>query len=98
MPGQAGTQIVGFELAEYEGCFYPAQAVVVGETVVLTCPEVKRPRLVRYAWKPYTRANLCNGAGLPASTFRAVVVDTSAAVAAPGTSANPGAGKELVNN
>ena len=46
---------------------------LVGETVVLTCPEVNRPRLVRYGWEPYTRANLVNGAGLPASTFRAPV-------------------------
>lgn len=69
----ASAPIVGFEIAEYEGCFYPAQAVVVGETVVLTCPEVNRPRLVRYGWEPYTRANLVNGAGLPASTFRAPV-------------------------
>ena len=28
------------------------------------------PIAVRYAWQPYTRANLVNGAGLPASTFR----------------------------
>ena len=25
---------------------------------------------VRYAWQPYTRANLVNTTGLPASTFR----------------------------
>ena len=71
----ASAPIVGFEIAEYEGCFYPAQAAVVGETVVLTCPEVKHPRLVRYGWEPYTRANLVNGAGLPASTFRAPVAE-----------------------
>lgn len=65
--------LVGFEIAAYEGCFYPAEARIVGETVVLTCPEVRHPRLVRYAWQPYTRANLVNGAGLPASTFRALV-------------------------
>ena len=70
MPGQSGHDICGFELAEYEGCFYPAKAEIVGDTVVLTCPEVQHPKLVRYAWEPYTRANLCNAAGLPASTFR----------------------------
>lgn len=62
--------IVGFEVAEYEGCFHPAKAEIAGETIILTCPEVKHPRIVRYAWEPYTRANLYNGAGLPASTFR----------------------------
>lgn len=68
--GKANPLLTGFEIAEYEGCFYPAQAEIVGETVVLTCPEVNHPKLVRYAWQPYTRANLYNGAGLPASTFR----------------------------
>ena len=68
-----GLQIIGFEVAEYEGCFYPAEAEIVGDTVFLTCPEVNHPKLVRYAWEPYTRANLYNGAGLPASTFRVEV-------------------------
>lgn len=31
--------------------------------------KVKNPRYIRYAWQPFTRANLVNGAGLPASTF-----------------------------
>lgn len=64
---------VGFEVASREGCFHPASARTVGDKVVLTCPQVKSPTLVRYAWKPYTRANLYNGANLPASTFRAEV-------------------------
>lgn len=62
-----------FEVAEWDGRFYPARAEIVGETVVLTCPEVAHPKLVRYAWEPYTRAHLYNGAGLPASTFRIAV-------------------------
>lgn len=33
--------------------------------------QVKHPRYVRYGWQPFTRANLINKAGLPASTFRA---------------------------
>ena len=60
-----------FEIAEVEGLYYPAQAVIRGNCIELTAPQVKRPRYVRYAWQPFTRANLVNGAGLPASTFRA---------------------------
>lgn len=60
----------GFELAEHDGLFHPATAEIVGQTVVLTCPEVSCPRWVRYAWELYTRADLSNAAGLPASTFR----------------------------
>ena len=35
--------------------------------------EVKDPKVVRYAWQPFTRANLVNEEGLPASTFRSDV-------------------------
>ena len=59
-----------FEIAEEEGMYYPATAVVSGSTVRLTSPEVKHPRYVRYGWQPFTRANLVNGDALPASTFR----------------------------
>ena len=62
-----------FEIAEEEGLYHPATAVIAGCTVVLTSPEVKNPRLVRYGWQPFTRANLVNGASLPASTFRGEV-------------------------
>ena len=68
-------QLIGFEVAEYDGLFYPASAEIVGETVVLTAPEVQHPHYVRYGWEPYTRANLYNGAGLPASTFRTEIIN-----------------------
>ena len=59
-----------FEIAEEEGLYYPATATVVGNTVRLTSDKLKQPRLVRYGWQPFTRANLVNGDKLPASTFR----------------------------
>ena len=65
-----GKPLRTFEIAEHEGQFHPAQAEIVGRQVRLTAKGVKHPRLVRYAWQPFTRANLVNGAGLPASTFR----------------------------
>ena len=67
----SGTQIVGFEIAEFDGLFHPATATVKGDCIYLTSPHVKHPRLVRYAWQPFTRANLVNEKLLPASTFRA---------------------------
>ena len=45
--------------------------MVVGEQVKVYSKEVRNPRYVRYGWQPFTRANLVNRAGLPASTFRA---------------------------
>ena len=54
-----------------DGLFYPAQAVVENGKIKVWSDKVKEPETVRYGWQPFTRANLVNGAGLPASTFRA---------------------------
>lgn len=59
-----------FEIAEEDGLFQPANATIEGNTVRLTSPTIKHPRYVRYAWQPFTRANLVNADHLPASTFR----------------------------
>lgn len=58
-----------FEVADEYGVFYPAEAKIEGHTVVVSSLEVKRPTAVRYGWQPFTRANLVNMYGLPASTF-----------------------------
>ncbi len=68
-----GNAPVCFELAEEDGLFYPAQATIEGDKVRLVAKELHSPRYVRYAWQPFTRANLQNSDGLPASTFRAEV-------------------------
>ncbi len=62
-----------FEIAEEEGLYHPANVTIVGDKVRLTSPDLKTPRYVRYAWQPFTRANLVNKDGLPASTFRGEV-------------------------
>ena len=66
----SGDRIIGFEVAGKDGIFHPAEARIEEDFVLLTCPEVKEPVEVRYAWQPFTRANLVNGAGLPVSTFK----------------------------
>lgn len=60
-----------FELAGEDGIFYPAEATISRNKVKVKTKKVKNPKFVRYAWQPYTRANLVNKANLPASTFRA---------------------------
>ena len=65
-----GNRIIGFEVAGPDGIFHKAEARVEGISVLLTCPEVTEPAEVRYAWQPFTRANLVNGFGMPASTFK----------------------------
>lgn len=71
MRSSDGKSLRCFEVAEFEGIYYPATAEVVGEQVKVYSKEVRNPRYVRYGWQPFTRANLVNRAGLPASTFRA---------------------------
>ena len=67
---EEGAELKTFEMAGEDLMFYPAQAVVEGNRVKVWSDKVKEPKVVRYGWQPFTRANLVNGAGLPASTFR----------------------------
>lgn len=62
-----------FEIAEFDGLYYPAEAVIEGGKVILNSDKVDNPRFVRYAWQAYTEANLVNGDNLPASTFKAEI-------------------------
>lgn len=73
MQSADGKPISTFEIAELPGIYYPAEATVVNGKIKLTCKQVKKPRYVRYAWQPFTRANLVNKAGLPASTFQSII-------------------------
>ena len=68
-----GTEVVGFELAGKDMLYHKATCRLECDRAVLSAPEVKDPVYVRYAWEPYTRANLVNSAGLPASTFLSLV-------------------------
>ena len=70
---EEGEELKTFEVAGEDQIFYPAKAVVEGNQVKVWTEKVKEPKIVRYGWQPFTRANLVNGAGLPASTFRSDV-------------------------
>ncbi|MCY2992928.1 MAG: sialate O-acetylesterase [Planctomycetota bacterium] len=65
-----GGQLKGFAIAGEDKQFVWAEAKVVGQTVVVSSPEVKAPAAVRYAWANNPDCNLINQAGLPASPFR----------------------------
>ena len=72
MTSSDGAPLRTFELAATEGLYYPAVAEVTDDGRLKVYSEkVASPRYIRYAWQPFTRANLVNSAGLPASTFRA---------------------------
>lgn len=65
-----GDSLIGFLIAGADRRFYPARAVVSGDEVRLTAPQVPRPVAARYGWGKWIRVNLTNGAGLPAVPFR----------------------------
>jgi len=65
-----GGDLKGFVIAGADQKWVPAAARIVGETVVVSHPDVKAPVAVRYAWAANPEGNLFNGAGLPASPFR----------------------------
>lgn len=68
-----GKPVRTFEVAGDDELFYPAQATIEKDKIKVWSDKVKEPKIVRYGWQPFTRANLVNGAGLPASTFRSDV-------------------------
>lgn len=64
------TSLVGFTIAGADKKWFPAQAKIDGDTVVVSSLEVKNPVAVRYAWRNAPVANLYNKESLPAFPFR----------------------------
>ncbi|QPH40561.1 GDSL-type esterase/lipase family protein [Pedobacter endophyticus] len=64
-----GVALKGFEIEDKKGNRLKPNATIAGNKVYLALPANFKPRLVLYGWQPFTRANLINEAGLPASTF-----------------------------
>jgi sialate O-acetylesterase len=67
-----GDKLVGFQIAGEDRKFVVADAAIVGNTVVVSSPDVSTPVAVRYAFVQAMLPvpNLYNKEGLPASPFR----------------------------
>lgn len=65
-----GETLKGFSIAGPDKKFYWAKAVIQGDKVIVSSPDVPFPVAVRYAWADNPICNLSNEAGLPASPFR----------------------------
>lgn len=66
-----GDKLQGFAVAGDDKQFHWADAVIDGDAVVVSSPDVARPVAVRYAWGANrTWANLFNHDKLPAAPFR----------------------------
>ena len=58
-----------FEVAGADGIYYPAEAVIKNNVVIVKSKKVSNPKNVRYAWLNISQSNLFNSANLPASSF-----------------------------
>jgi sialate O-acetylesterase len=66
-----GDKLQGFSIAGGDKKFVWADAVIEGDTVVVSSKDVPQPVAVRYAWSnAFQWANLFNQDGLPAQPFR----------------------------
>jgi sialate O-acetylesterase len=64
------TELRGFGIAGADHTFVPAQAVIDGDSVVVSSDKVSSPIAVRYDFSNSPTGNLYNKEGLPASPFR----------------------------
>ncbi|MFB9110899.1 sialate O-acetylesterase [Flavobacterium gyeonganense] len=58
-----------FEIAGADGTFYPAEASIKNNQVIVTSKKVLNPAKVRFAWGNTIQSDLFNKANLPASCF-----------------------------
>lgn len=65
-----GKPLDHFLIADADKNFLPASAMIDGDTVVVSSPDVAKPVAVRFAWSETANPNLVNSAGLPAIPFR----------------------------
>ena len=61
----------GFKIAGADGRFHWAEAHIEDNKVVVSCPEVSNPKVVRYAWDDDPVISLFGVTGLPAPPFEA---------------------------
>jgi len=65
-----GSELSDFTIAGEDKIFYPAKAIIDGQTVRVSSPQVEKPVAVRYGWSNCAQPNLYNREFLPASSFR----------------------------
>jgi len=63
-----------FEIAGEDGVYYPAEAKIDGEQVVVRSSKVKQPVHVRFGWTDTAIPNLFNKEGLPAASFSSEMI------------------------
>ena len=64
-----GKPLSEFEIAAADGKFVPADAVIDGETIVVSAKEIPAPTQARFGWRNEAQPNFINKEGLPAAPF-----------------------------
>jgi len=68
---QPASELKGFAIAGEDHKFVWATATIASaDTLIVSSPQVKEPKAVRYGWANNPEVNLYNKQGLPASPFR----------------------------
>lgn len=65
-----GKPLSWFTIAGKDGDFVEANAVIDGNTVVVSSDKIAEPAAVRFGWNEIAEPNLMNADGLPAGPFR----------------------------
>jgi sialate O-acetylesterase len=65
-----GDSLDWFTIAGKDGVFYPANAIIVGDKILVDSHKVRKPIYVRFAWNEAAMPNFFNKEGLPAVPFR----------------------------
>ncbi|MFD0762794.1 GDSL-type esterase/lipase family protein [Lutibacter aestuarii] len=68
-----GEKVTDIFIANSEKLFVPAKAKINKNILEVWSSEIKNPRYVKYGYTPFTKGNLINKQGLPASTFSNLV-------------------------
>lgn len=68
-------RLEGFELAGSNQKYYPAEAHIEGNSVIVSAQDVPEPVDIRYAFDASPEANLYDEAGMPAAPFRTDRID-----------------------
>jgi len=64
-----GTEVSDLQIAGDDLVFVTAKSTIKNGILTVWTSEIKNPRYVKYGYTPFTKGNLINKFGLPASTF-----------------------------
>lgn len=65
-----GKPLTWFEISGEDKQYHDAEAIIEGDTIIVSSQSVTNPIAVRFGWNQVAEPNLVNKEGLPASPFR----------------------------